>query len=288
MDQHEPSIGKIMPKCYMDRFESPLNPCSVETIPFPLELADGRKVWPVSISCYELRGKHRVGGVSLFMIRVPDVAHDLKGTPLYFPAKPDVVIQSSSGILDGHWRCFDEGYLLATAHSSGDIQIHALELFQEDYRIVDSDQLVSMNFVCSTFDDPITNQETAATHLCLSVNWDNESSRLVATYSDGHMAVYDYVQLENNKASLIEVEAWGAHSLFKVPSEVWSASFVDKDLVFSGGDDSVLKVWDIRATSRPVQTLNCFEAGVTCISAHKAVGNLVAAGSCTWESSLCT
>lgn len=269
----------IMPKPYMDRFESPLNPCSVETIPFPFTLADGSKVWPVAVSCYELQGTNRVGSVSLFVVQVPDVANDLTGTPLSFPEQPDLVIQTTAGILDGNWRFLNESYLFATAHSSGEIQIHKVELFAKG-RGLDSDPLFRMAFVCKTESSTRTDH-SATTTLCLSVNWDFESTKLVATFSDGRMAVYDYVQLDDGKGSLIEIEAWDAHSMFKVPSEVWSASFVDKDLLFSGGDDSALKVWDVRATSRPVQTLDCFEAGVTCVSTHEAVSNLVAVGSCT-------
>jgi WD40 repeat protein len=297
--------NKIMSrKRYMDRFDSPINPCSVETIPFPLKLADGRLVWPMAVSCYELQEhddhvtspRRRIGSVSFFMVPVPDVANDLSGSPLTFPTEPDIIrIESPSGILDGHWRndhshpsCTTTAcgcrYLFATAHSSGEVQIHALEVIPESHRYVDSDPLIQVSFVCSSSASSSTTTTTATT-LCLSVNWEHAAPRLVATYSNGRMAVFDYVQLDNEKASLVEIETWdAAHSLFnKVPAEVWSASFVDRDLIFSGGDDCMLKVWDVRAASRPVQTLDCFTAGVTCISSHDAVDNLVAVGSCKFH-----
>jgi hypothetical protein len=332
-------------KRYMDRFDSPINPCSVETIPFPLKLADDRLVWPMAVSCYELhdddgggrgsdetnpstmtstsrRGggrRRRIGSVSFFMVQVPDVANDFSGSPLSFPAdEPDVWIESPSGILDGHWRQQNDEaplgsgngtgttsrkYLFATAHSSGEVQIHALQVIPEAHRYVDTDPLIQVSFVCSSASSPTRSNSRSASSpsstttdvnaaLCLSVNWDHDAPRLVATYSNGRMAVFDYVQLDDNpddddhygttKGALLEIEIWNtAHSLFKVPSEVWSAAFVNRDLLFSGGDDCKLKVWDVRAASRPVQTLDCFDAGVTCISSHAAVENLVAAGSCT-------
>jgi hypothetical protein len=38
---------------WMDSTESPMNPCSVETIPEPIELADGSK--RLMLSCYQLK-----------------------------------------------------------------------------------------------------------------------------------------------------------------------------------------------------------------------------------------
>jgi hypothetical protein len=39
---------------YMDVRIAPLNPCSIETIPIPIRLANGKSVWPMMMSCYEL------------------------------------------------------------------------------------------------------------------------------------------------------------------------------------------------------------------------------------------
>ena len=83
---------------------------------------------------------------------------------------------------------------------------------------------------------------------------------------------------------LVERQSWLAHTLFgNTPTEVWCACFAtdgnNEQIVLTGGDDCKLKLWDLRSTSRPVQVLNHFEAGVTILSPNPKRPHIVAVGS---------
>ena len=69
--------------------------------------------------------------------------------------------------------------------------------------------------------------------------------------------------------------------MFQSPAEVWSACFTtDPNVVMTGGDDSSLKVWDVRSGfGKPIHVLKQFEAGVTVLAPHPRIDHLVACGS---------
>lgn len=60
---------------------------------------------------------------------------------------------------------------------------------------------------------------------------------------------------------------WRGHDLFGSDIEVWIAAFnyYDTNVVFSGGDDGILKGWDVRSASRMFQNRNCHEMGICSI-----------------------
>ena len=39
---------------WMDRFQAPLPPCTMETLPEPVTLSDGSQIWPLMLGCYQL------------------------------------------------------------------------------------------------------------------------------------------------------------------------------------------------------------------------------------------
>lgn len=314
------------PKPYMDVRKAPLNPCSVESIPEPIQLADGRTVWPLMLSCYQLEQngeERRVGHMDLSLIEVPDIASHTSAMPLHFDDAPYVVLdyEHSSGILDGKWSSMpfnsttpqehESGaiagsvdgmnWCFATAHSTGEIRIHSFQVAAVNDRDVnlprlESDPLYTVNFLGQS--DPPNVSSGSATPLCLSLSWDTPAaykhndkltattdlSRIVSTYSNGTMAIHDVAVSSGNRVQLIERDSWEAHCMFTSPAEVWSACFAGRSIILSGGDEGKLKLWDIRATLRPVQVLDGpFEAGVTCISPHPIQENIVAVGSCKFR-----
>jgi hypothetical protein len=137
--------------------------------------------------------------------------------------------------------------------------------------------------------------------------------QIVSSYSNGTMAIHDVVSVSANldhtsaggspqqqrimkNVQLIERDRWGAHTMFPTdtPAEVWTAAFVHSDggkkknlttnhqIVWSGGDDMKLKIWDTRSTLRPMLCFHSlFDAGITCISPHPKQNHIVAVGSCT-------
>jgi len=304
----------------MDARTVPLNPCSVESIPEGVTLADGRRVWPVAISCYELLEKttERVGRLEWHMIEIPDIVHRACSMPLQFQTDPYVVLDTrkSSGILDGKWSSIfmpttgcdntsgDQSWCFASAHSTGEIRIHSFHVGIEQLDdSSDSDQQFSCNFMGQSDPPPPLSRDdtTSSPPLCLSLAWDSaaaykrkevcasELPRIVSTYSDGRVAIHDVAfDSASSTARLIRRDCWEAHTLFhNNPAEVWSACFVGRHNVWSGGDEGSVKVWDVRAPLRPTQVLSdIFEAGVTCLSPHPTMESIVAVGSCTLSSRL--
>lgn len=296
----------------MDARTAPLNPCSVETIPEPVELADGRWAWPLMLSCYELEQEtgQRVGHMDLSLIEMPDIASHISAMPLQFDKAPYTILDTStsSGILDGKWSAMpssaalddsdttsvnNKSWCFASAHSTGEIRIHAFQVkAANDLPRLESDPLFAVNFLCQS-DGPKVDAGACAP-LCLSLSWDalsaykqtksaarSDLSRIVSTYSNGTMAIHEVALGSGERMQLMKRDSWEAHYMFTSPAEVWSACFAGRDVVLSGGDEGKLKVWDIRATMRPMQVLGePFEAGVTCLSAHPAQENIVAVGSC--------
>lgn len=284
----------------MDSLEAPLNPCSVESIPEPVELSDGSRIWPVMLSCYELQdnGK-RQGQMDLFAVKVPDMSKKKVnpsmvlrfGSPLRILSHEE---SKKSGILDGKWirskpnpsddtkdgSCF----YFASAHSSGEIIIHSCTVFDDErYPRLESEHPFTVKQVgrseCLSY--------RSVPPLCLALNWDSTvleegPSRVVSSYSDGRVAIHDVErQQTGDELRVIERDSWEAHTLFTNPSEVWSVGFVgdNGNAIMSGGDDGSAKLWDVRSTSRPMQVLKHFNAGVTVIAPHPRQHNLVACGS---------
>jgi hypothetical protein len=317
MDMEGPSV---VPDKWMDFIKAPLNPCSIETIPEPVALADGSQVWPLMMACYELdedetgQKQQRRGQLNLHMVNVPDMSSEKPAFPLSF-GEPQVVLRpkqkdrpnspdDSTGILDGHWTPMparggvrERNWAFATAHSSGEIRIQALHVpttTLDDESEVDHRQstpLYQIKHAGKSSGPQLTASESVP--LCLSLNWDandgeSQHTRIASSYSNGSVAINDVVY-KNGTASLIESDSWQAHSMFKSPAEVWSVCFAsqcfDAKAIISCGDEGTCKVWDIRATSRPAQTLKHFDAGITCVSPHPRQEHMLAVGS--YDETMC-
>lgn len=248
-----------------------MNPCSLES----LSLSNSG-LWSVIVSCYQLEKpeNRRRGHMDLFL-----VTRDLKFGNLHTSMPTD------SGILDGKWKQSSplksqsqQQHWFATARSTGQVRIDSLTFSDEQEK-------PTVEHVATS--EPLlqeSNNNTPA--LCLSLNWNIENdddstsqSQIVSSYSNGKVAIHDVVQNEDT-VQLVEKESWVAHSLafggHTTPTEVWSACFAafsnNNMVVLSGGDDMKLKLWDVRSLvttdNKPMQVLQHFEAGVTCISTN--------------------
>jgi WD40 repeat protein len=327
----------MAPPPFMDNRSAPFHPCSVETIPDPVKLTDGRLVWPLMLSCYQLENgtTDRVGYMDLSLISVPDIANHASAMPLQFDKSPYRILdpKTSTGILDGKWSTMpskppsDHGksWCFASAHSSGEIRIHSVN-FEAAYgdkvstgRVADNvraNNYVDVEYLgqsCTHHTNPDKHSHTLGLNesvvptpapLCLSLCWDDHAavyrsghsesgnsnvlSRIVATYSNGTVSIFDVAfASDGRRVQLIERDSWEAHCMFTSPSEVWSACWVGQDCLASGGDEGKLKIWDIRATTRPMQVLDePFAAGVTCVSPHPFQQHILAVGSCTYVGSM--
>lgn len=121
--------------------------------------------------------------------------------------------------------------------------------------------------------------------ICLSVDWNNQmisnsNPQLAVSLSNGQMSICSL-----DDGSLGVKEKWNAHTLFGgEPAEVWITSFdpQDSNVVYSGGDDCIMKQWDLRLVgsySSPVAVCRQFDAGVTSMCWNKMDPQYLTVGS---------
>ncbi|KAI9335677.1 WD repeat-containing protein 85 [Obelidium mucronatum] len=112
--------------------------------------------------------------------------------------------------------------------------------------------------------------------LCLSVDWSNRlsnsSQNIIVSQSNGHLTL-----LEVAESSLVEKETWIAHEF-----EAWIGAFDQwkpESVVYSGGDDCILKCWDIRSGSASEQMKSRrHSAGVCSIQSNPHREHILATG----------
>lgn len=258
---------------FIEHITTPLNACSLETLPDPTVLMDGSKKWPLMLGCYELdeaTGK-RLGRLDFYTVSVPNKGNRISG--LGIPTRVNGLENAMTGVLDGKWyqdRLEDDSLIYATAHASGEIAIHKIE------------QRLDHGFKISQAGKSERREDSG---LCLALAWDlvgrsTSTTRIISSYSDGKVSIHQ-ANVSQQKVELVETETWDAHKMFRSPAEVWCANFTSEtNVVMSGGDEGTLKIWDLRAgLSSPMQVLKNFEAGVTVLSPHPRVNHLVACGS---------
>lgn len=282
---------------FIEHVTTPLNACSLESIPDPIEIDGSGKnsVWPLMLGCYELdetTGQRR-GRLDLFTVPVPDDKDDADGkslTQISSLGTPTNVLGGEedsvvSGILDGKWyqrqQANHKENFYATAHASGEIIIHKVE---EAIKNTNGSSSNEAPLVASQ----VGTSESKDSALCLALSWDmncmpDVSPRIISSYSNGQVSIHNVHFQNENKVQLVEQDCWDAHKMFHCPAEVWSACFTpsNSNVVLTGGDEGYLKIWDLRAgTSHPMHNLkNNFQAGVTVLSPHPRKEYMVACGS---------
>jgi len=129
----------------------------------------------------------------------------------------------------------------------------------------------------------VLSPRTTASHedktgvLALSLDWSDrvrrEDPRVIVSHSDGGLTLWDF----SGGTGLSLLESWSGHS-----HEAWIAAFNywDQQVVFSGGDDSLLRTWDLRAgLERAVTTSRRHTMGVTSIQSSPHREHVLATGS---------
>jgi diphthine methyl ester acylhydrolase len=161
----------------------------------------------------------------------------------------------TDAILDQKWN----GNFLLTATSSGIVQKHELN---------DDNQLEEVTTI------QLTPEESQ--NLALSIDVDEDSSKVLASDSKGKISLLDFA------AQQPIVRQWKAHNF-----EAWTCAFdrFNENVVHSGGDDSVAHVWDLRMDSDEVLKIKSAtrDAGVTSFLSYKE--NLLLIGS--YDEKLC-
>ncbi|CAK1546954.1 unnamed protein product [Leptosia nina] len=163
----------------------------------------------------------------------------------------------TSGILDQKWsyQRIENFPVLGTVTSEGKIQL---------YRLVESGNLNLELWLEATIGENV---------LALSLDWSTNKltgySNIVVSDSTGNVTVW---RVDD---SLERIAEWKAHDF-----EAWIAAFNywNPDVFYSGGDDCVLKCFDLRAPDSFV-TNRSHEAGVTSIRSHVDVEHQLLTGS---------
>jgi diphthamide biosynthesis protein 7 len=98
----------------------------------------------------------------------------------------------------------------------------------------------------------------------------SSTSDIITSLSSGHLS-----HLTPTPTGYVPSSTWSAHQY-----EPWIAAFDawDPHRVWSGGDDCVLKAWDLRIPEMPAARCKEFEAGVTTIASSEYNEHLLAVG----------
>jgi diphthine methyl ester acylhydrolase len=169
----------------------------------------------------------------------------------------------SSAVFDAKWNLHHQDgseKIIATANYGNTVHIWKVE----------NSELIE---VTSCLLDEDTSQS------CLSLHW-LERDRIITSTSDGKLCYFD-VSVENTCVKS-PISTWNAHTLYSSPIETWivSGSNTDSNIVWSGGDDSVLKGWDIRSPVSPTfVNKSCHSAGICSMQWHPNRDHSVVTGS---------
>ncbi|KAI8913796.1 WD40-repeat-containing domain protein [Powellomyces hirtus] len=114
--------------------------------------------------------------------------------------------------------------------------------------------------------------------LSLSLDWSN---RLTANSSDPQIVISEsdgsIARMSMADGALRRIDEWHAHEF-----EAWIAAFNywNTDIIYTGGDDCTLKVWDMRLDPHTASsTSRRHEAGVCSIQSHPHKEHIIATGS---------
>lgn len=179
----------------------------------------------------------------------------------------------TAAILDLKWNCFNAS---ADGASGGDQLVAAANALGEVllYRFADR----KLHAMATTH-----LETTEANLLTLSIDWNCSkrssqsaqvsagSSKLLASDSKGNVSL-----LQLNEASLDVVSTWSAHSF-----EAWTCCFDrwSENVVYTGGDDVVLHVFDTRVGAEKVMSNRSHMAGVTALLSFDDNEYMLASGS---------
>lgn len=169
-----------------------------------------------------------------------------------------VDLQETAAILDQKWTKLNATAdpIIGAASALGEVILYSLR----DSRL---------HFLSSVVLDP--EQENL---LACAIDWNAEQEpdrKLVVSDSKGHMSL-----LQLRESSLSMVSTWMAHSF-----EAWTCAF-DKhnsNIVYTGGDDMCLNVFDTRLAVRKVLTNKVHRAGVTTMLSFGDVDHNLVTGS---------
>lgn len=197
----------------------------------------------------------RLGNVTLYKL----TSSDNCSAPSFNISIEDCV--PTSGILSMKWNSciLHNKIILALVCSNGKV---LLKFFNDEKERIHLSHL--------------TDYDLAGTekNMVLSIDWSTQnenSTSMITSDTKGHL---NYIHV--GEAEMHLVNSWKAHDF-----ESWIAAFncADKNIVYSGGDDSKFKAWDVRNLQSPIFSKKNHSMGVTAITNNKLDENVLVTGS---------
>jgi WD40 repeat protein len=234
----------------------------------------------------------------------PLLIRDATSSPSSISAIPTRIL--SAGVLHIEWNRSAINHVpqLFVATSMGSVQVYSLIMMEEeDIEISSLEELPARLTEVITFhlkgDNGVESNakdSSSRQRLCLYVNANPKTpDQLVASDNLGNLHVMSmsnvsqqeeqYHDHDGNRDSY-DVRSWKAHD-----AEIWVTCWDSSDpfRLYSGADDSILKIWDIRAPpTNALARINWHQAGVTALEHHPFRDYLFASGSydeyvCVWD-----
>lgn len=194
----------------------------------------------------------------------------------------------SHAVFDAQWapQGCSRGYsVLAAATSSCNIEMHCVE--HGTWKVAASSR-------ASLHEDADTCKDASALMLCwLSGHYSEADARthlqFAVSRSDGFINLCS-ATISPAAADISVRERWLAHSYpgggtpaevwcVAAPPQSWPSSAASPSVLWSGADDALLKMWDLRSLPRPQGVCREHGAGVCSIAFHPQREHLVATGS---------
>ncbi|KAL1786665.1 diphthine methyltransferase [Sigmodon hispidus] len=179
----------------------------------------------------------------------------------------EVQRRDSSAILDMKWCHIPvSGHiLLGLANASGSVELlHLMESEKNNYTLL-----------------PISSLTLGEGCLSLSLDWStgkpgrarDQPLKIISSDSKGQLHL---LMVNEGTAELQLVSSWPAHHF-----EAWIAAFNywQTELIYSGGDDCLLRGWDTRILGSPVFTSKRHSMGVCSIQSNPYQEHILATGS---------
>jgi diphthine methyl ester acylhydrolase len=260
-----------------------LTTTKVDLCPDALEYLHGSRI--LTSACYQLDTATSIKTGSLNLYRIPESTTTTTSTERTTASLSDIQQQSTyitteslpllslnndSAIFDIRWRpnendrSSDKQKECAVVTAGGSASVYRLKDELEDSPYLERIDLVEL--------DPSHNPSSLS---ALYINWLDYNSMSIGK-SDGSVSILSF-----REEALSIVSTWSAHQLGGCPIEVWVTESHPKrpSVLWTGGDDSLLKGWDTRSPSMALFVSKSHSAGVTSIKWNPFVENVVATGS---------
>ncbi|XP_055531435.1 diphthine methyltransferase isoform X3 [Wyeomyia smithii] len=160
----------------------------------------------------------------------------------------------TAAVLDQKWH--PASPVLAIVNASGQIMTYNLS--------PDGDKLIPTHTLT-------IQKEGGEEQLALSIDWTTRGDIAAVSDSKGGLSIVDFDERGLHQRLRVK-----AHSF-----EAWTCAFdrTDEHIIYTGGDDTLLNIYDIRCFDVPVMKNKCHDAGVTSLLSMRHKENLLATGS---------